>query len=474
MHRARISWSLAPPACRCGAEPRSSPHLRGRASRVRRFAEPPSLKGVQHEVPFPVTPLAPPHRTAHRTARRLRRRARRRHGGVRAQRSRRLRRLHARSPQGLRQPDLQRRQRARAAQGHDPLLEQHGLGRRALLQRRRGVEPRERLGRHPRPRGDRRRGRWGLRRRGTARRQRRPRQGRHRRRDRRRNLRDRGLPHPRAASGRRAGVLRRSRAHLRLVAQRHLGDVQRADHPELVLAEELPHGRHQHDPLRGQPEPRRRGLAQLVAGRRRRHDGPGTCHASGNSGFNDKAETASALLPGASATGPWSDANLTESGKWAKAYIAKGTTTTPPPPPGTWDPNVSYKFVNRASGKALDSAGATADGSAVKLWSSGTSTNQRWRIVDAGGGYYKILNQTNGKGIDSAGAAHDGSTLQMWYSNSHTNQQWQIVSLGGGYYRIVNRTTGKAVDTGGATADGSVCQMWYSNSSYNQQWSIVR
>ncbi|HYD53857.1 MAG TPA: glycoside hydrolase family 5 protein, partial [Gemmatimonadaceae bacterium] len=74
----------------------------------------------------------------------------------------------------------------------------------------------------------------------------------------------------------------------------------------------------------------------------------GTCHASGNSGFNptesnawaawmdqhsissanwslnDKAETASALLGGASATGPWTDANLTPSGKWAKAYISRG------------------------------------------------------------------------------------------------------------------------------------------------------
>ncbi len=75
----------------------------------------------------------------------------------------------------------------------------------------------------------------------------------------------------------------------------------------------------------------------------------GTCDASGNGGYNatesnnwanwmdankissanwslnDKAETASALVGGASATGPWSDSNLTESGKWAKAYVSKSS-----------------------------------------------------------------------------------------------------------------------------------------------------
>jgi endoglucanase len=76
----------------------------------------------------------------------------------------------------------------------------------------------------------------------------------------------------------------------------------------------------------------------------------GTCDASGNGGFNatesqnwaswmdqnkissanwalnDKAETASALVGGASATGPWADSALTQSGAWVKAYIGRGST----------------------------------------------------------------------------------------------------------------------------------------------------
>lgn len=85
----------------------------------------------------------------------------------------------------------------------------------------------------------------------------------------------------------------------------------------------------------------------------------GTCDASGNGNLDlvesqtwinflnanklswanwslfDKNETASALVPGASTTGVWTDASLTASGKWVKAKLleAGGGTTNPPPPP---------------------------------------------------------------------------------------------------------------------------------------------
>jgi cellulose 1,4-beta-cellobiosidase len=51
---------------------------------------------------------------------------------------------------------------------------------------------------------------------------------------------------------------------------------------------------------------------------------------SANWSLNDKAESASALVSGggASATGPWPDAQLTQSGLWAKAYISKVTQPT--------------------------------------------------------------------------------------------------------------------------------------------------
>jgi endoglucanase len=46
---------------------------------------------------------------------------------------------------------------------------------------------------------------------------------------------------------------------------------------------------------------------------------------SANWSLNDKAESASALVGGASATGPWADGALTQSGLYVKAYIGKGS-----------------------------------------------------------------------------------------------------------------------------------------------------
>jgi endoglucanase len=43
---------------------------------------------------------------------------------------------------------------------------------------------------------------------------------------------------------------------------------------------------------------------------------------SANWSLNDKAETASALVPGARTEGPWPDAELTGSGRFARDYIS--------------------------------------------------------------------------------------------------------------------------------------------------------
>ena len=45
---------------------------------------------------------------------------------------------------------------------------------------------------------------------------------------------------------------------------------------------------------------------------------------SANWSLNDKAETASALVPGARTVGPWPEEELTESGRFAKAYLGAG------------------------------------------------------------------------------------------------------------------------------------------------------
>ncbi len=188
----------------------------------------------------------------------------------------------------------------------------------------------------------------------------------------------------------------------------------------------------------------------------------GTCDASGNGGFNatesntwaawmdtnkissanwalnDKAETASALFGGASATGPWSDANLTESGKWAKAYISKGT--TPPPTSyaltitksGTGSGTVrsstggidcgSTCSANITSGTTVTLTAAAASGSTFGGWSgacSGTATTcavsmNAARSVGAafsssgGGTYYTATVTRSGTGTGTVTSSTGG------------------------------------------------------------------
>ncbi len=53
--------------------------------------------------------------------------------------------------------------------------------------------------------------------------------------------------------------------------------------------------------------------------------------------------------------------------------------------------------------------------------------NQRWHVIDTGGGWYKIVNQADGKVLDSGGQTADGSNVKLWSDVSSPNLRWQIV-----------------------------------------------
>jgi hypothetical protein len=72
------------------------------------------------------------------------------------------------------------------------------------------------------------------------------------------------------------------------------------------------------------------------------------------------------------------------------------------------------------------------------------------------------------------GRTTDGSNVAQYSSSTSYNQQWQVVDAGNGYVKIMNRATGKYLDTAGATADGSAVKQYGSSTSYNQQWQIIQ
>jgi len=90
---------------------------------------------------------------------------------------------------------------------------------------------------------------------------------------------------------------------------------------------------------------------------------------SANWAINDKAEPASALKPGASSHGSWSDGELTEAGRLVRDELRKGsgptpgltTTTTPAPAPDAvapaGSPVAAHGHLRVSGGRLLDGAG---------------------------------------------------------------------------------------------------------------------
>jgi endoglucanase len=218
----------------------------------------------------------------------------------------------------------------------------------------------------------------------------------------------------------------------------------------------------------------------------------GTCDASGNSNLdlnesntwlnyldsngiswcnwslNTKAETASALTTNANLTGPWSDSELTDSGKYVKSKL---TSSIPPQPSTGIVSGGTYKIINVNSGKALDSDG-TGDGANVQQWSYGGGNNQKWIVTDVGEGKYKIINVASGRALDCAGN-WDGANVQIWSYGGGNNQKWYLNDMGSGQYRLIGVDSGKALD-GAGNWDGANVQIWFYGGGNNQKWTFVK
>jgi arabinogalactan endo-1,4-beta-galactosidase len=156
---------------------------------------------------------------------------------------------------------------------------------------------------------------------------------------------------------------------------------------------------------------------------------------------------------------------------------------------GKLDPTLSYKFVNAANGRILETAGASTGANAALLTGLDTavlSLHQQWQIVSQGGnaeendsvyptpidrrgdGYFQIvnMNQTSGLNVlDSQNGAPGGSVVQNPQTGNadsttgNPNQEWDVQSAGncgdiptncthpplttnGNYYTIINKATG--------------------------------
>jgi hypothetical protein len=133
------------------------------------------------------------------------------------------------------------------------------------------------------------------------------------------------------------------------------------------------------------------------------------------------------------------------------------------------------KIVNKNSGLVLDITNASTTAGADALQSSDTGTSdEMWRLVDAGGGYVKIVNENSGLllGITKASTAPGAIALQ-WTDNGTADHLWQLVDAGGGYVKILNKNSGLLLGiTKASTAAGALALQWSDNGTADHLWQI--
>jgi rhamnogalacturonan endolyase len=156
--------------------------------------------------------------------------------------------------------------------------------------------------------------------------------------------------------------------------------------------------------------------------------------------------------------------------KYPDYYLGTGMSTPPKPNIYIVGGANTYQIRNRATSLYIDGMGSTVNGSVCSQWTSSSSYNQQWLIVNVGS-YVKLKNSVTGIYIDGMGLTTNGSTVCQWSSGNSYNQQWLMENVGS-YVKFKNRATGLYLDGMGRTAAGSDLGQYASSASYNQQWSI--
>ena len=100
------------------------------------------------------------------------------------------------------------------------------------------------------------------------------------------------------------------------------------------------------------------------------------------------------------------------------------------------------------------------------------SLNQVWTLQEFGFDHYYFIKSGQGKLIDLN--VSDGA-VQMWSSNHNSNQRWQLIDAGGGYFYIKNLYSKKVLDvSGGVDENGTKVWSFETNYSASQKWKFVK
>ncbi|MEO5914785.1 MAG: LamG-like jellyroll fold domain-containing protein [Luteolibacter sp.] len=135
----------------------------------------------------------------------------------------------------------------------------------------------------------------------------------------------------------------------------------------------------------------------------------------------------------------------------------------------------TYILRSRLSQKVMEAADTTA-GANVRQNPLSGSDLQKWTATSVGSGYWKFINLASGKALEVGGfSTAAGGNIMAWNDTGGTNQQWRIVEYGGIYSKLFNRNSSNMVidvDGGtGATGNGANISQYDDNiNALNQEW----
>ncbi|MEK7952547.1 LamG-like jellyroll fold domain-containing protein [Luteolibacter soli] len=137
----------------------------------------------------------------------------------------------------------------------------------------------------------------------------------------------------------------------------------------------------------------------------------------------------------------------------------------------------TYLIRSRLSQKLMEVAGMGA-GANVRQNAPDGSDFQKWTATHVGGGYWKFLNVASGKALETGGLSNDpGANIMVWDDLGHDYQQWRVVPEGAANWKIINKgSRNKVVDVeGGPNALGNLVNISQYNDDIganNQAWSF--
>lgn len=120
----------------------------------------------------------------------------------------------------------------------------------------------------------------------------------------------------------------------------------------------------------------------------------------------------------------------------------------------------TYILRAQHSGKCLDVANwSTANGANILQWDCHGGANQRFRILDAGGGYWALQNVNSGKCIDVSGVSTAvGANIHQWDCVGGANQAMNPAQISGNVYQFGFRHSGICMDVQNGNNGSNVYQ----------------